>query len=220
MKEAPIFRELESLKDLARLSCAFERIPRPLFAMPLASGDFALAVHAEQLGESPVFFYTLVKSFKPYVRYRLDGDLEEASFVDDATLTQYLHSPVLTLKETPGSFLEAIEARDQVDANVQRVELGDVNSLLKLGAYRYIMDESYAPLYLSKNGSEVHLGTFVHMGDFDGSDFYFYVKLDKDPASPFVRFDPSKATDWAFTSKTAEHGSYYAKLVRLTADSL
>jgi hypothetical protein len=220
MKEAPIFRELESLKDLARLSCAFERIPRPLFAMPLKSGKFALAVHSEQLGEAPVFFYTIVESFKPYVRYKLDGDLEEATFVDDATLTQYLHSPVLTMKATPSSFSDAIDAAGQVDSDVQRVELGDVNSLLKLGAYRYIMDESYAPFYLTRSDGEVHLGTFVHMGDFEGSDFYFYVKLDKDPAYPFVRFDPSKATDWAFTSKTAEHGFYYAKIVRLTGDSM
>ncbi|HVP23145.1 MAG TPA: hypothetical protein VMS77_04460 [Conexivisphaerales archaeon] len=220
MKEPPIFRELESLKDLARLSCAFERIPRPLFAMPLADGRFALAVHAEQLGEAPIFFYAIVGSFKPYVRYRLDGDLEEASFSDDATLTQYLHSPVLTLKETPAAFSDAIEADGQVDSDVERVELGDVNSLLKLSAYRYIMDESYAPLYLSRSGGELHLGTFVHMGDFEGSDFYFYMKLDKEPAHPFVRFDPSKATDWSFTSKTAEHGFYYAKIIHLTSDSL
>ncbi len=164
MKDAPIFRELGSLKDLARLSCAFERIPRPLFAMPVGSGKFALAVHAEQLGDSPVFFYTIVDSFKPYLRYRLDGDLEEASFVDDATLAQYLHSPVLTLKVTPQSFAEAIDADGEADSDVERVELGDVNSLLKLGAYRYIMDESYAPLYLTKAGDELHLGTFVHMG--------------------------------------------------------
>lgn len=220
MKEAPIFREIESLKDLARLSCAFERIPRPLFAMPLKSGDFALACHAEQLGEAPVFFFTIVKSFRPYVRYRLDGDLEEASFVDDASYTQYLHTPVISLRETPQAFLEAIEGEEEVDNDVQRVELTDLNSLLKLGAYRFIMDESYAPFYLSRNDGELHLGTFVHMGDFDGSDFYFYVKLDKDPGQPFVRFDPSKATDWTFTSKTAEPGFYYAKIVRLTADSL
>ncbi len=220
MKEAPIFRELESLKDIARLSCAFERIPRPLFAMPLDSGKFALAVHAEQLGEAPVFFYTVVESFKPYVRYRLDGDVEEASFADDALLTQYLHSPVLTLKATPTVFADAIAADGTVDADVQRVELGDVNSLLKLGAYRFIMDESYAPLYLTKADGELHLGTFVHLGDFEGSDFYFFVKLDKDPASPFIRFDPSKANDWVFTSKSAEHGFYYAKIVRLTGNSM
>jgi hypothetical protein len=220
MKEAPIFRELVTLKDLARLSCAFERIPRPLFAFPLGDGKFALSVHAEQLGEAPVFFFAIVESYKPYLRYRPDGDLEEASFVDDATLTQYLHAPVLGIRETPKDFLAAIEEGAEIGDGVQRVQLNDINSLLKLGAYRFIIDESYAPLYLSKNGGELHMGTFVHMGDFEGSDFYFYVKLEKDPGQPFVRFDPSKATDWVFTSKSAEHGFYYAKIVRLTADSL
>jgi hypothetical protein len=218
--KVPMFRELESLKDIARLSCAFERIPRPLFAMPLRRGKFALAVHAEQLGEAPVFFYTVVDSYKPYVRYRLDGDLEEASFVDDATLTQYLHSPVLSFKETPEAFSEAIEADGQVDSDLQRVEVADVNSLLKLGAYKFVVDESYAPLYLTKDGNELRLGTFVRMGDLEGSDFYFYVKLDKDPVYPFVRFDPSKATDWTFTARTAEPGFYYAKIVRLAGSSL
>jgi hypothetical protein len=220
LKEAPIFRRLESVKDLARLACAFERIARPIFAIPAPSGGFALSVHAEQLGETPVFFFVSVQSYKPYLRYRADNGIEEVSMADEATLPQYLHAPILSVKAAPEQFTAALGQETELGDRVQRMELGDVNSLLKLGAYRYVIDESYAPVYLIRERDELHLGTFVHMGDYDGSDFYFYVKMDRDPDLPFVKFDPSKPSDWAFTPRTAEHGYYYAKVIRLAEDSL
>jgi hypothetical protein len=218
MKVSPIFRRLRSLKDLARLACAFERIPRPLFAFPYDGKSYALAVHAEQLGDHPLFFFAVVDSLRPFVRYRSEGDYEDASFSDDALPTSYLHAPVLTVKTAPKEF--GVHMKDgPLPEGVGRMELEDVNSLLKLGAYRYIVDESYPAFYLSTEGGDLYLGTFVHMGDFDGSDFYFYVKLTGDPGSPFIRYNPSKVNDWSFTSRTAEHGYYYVKVVRIAEGS-
>lgn len=214
IKGAPIFSEVTSLAELGRLACAFERMPRPIFGISV--GDkYALAVHSEQLGDSPVFFYAMSDKIDHFLRYRVDEETEEVTTCSEAFDPRYLYSPILQIKQVPEAFNQALGRKVSLGELTQKLELHDVVSLLKLSTYRVFADESPAPLYLSRSQSSVELGAFVHIGDSDGSDLYFYVTLDSDPGKNFVRFNPQKPSDWQFTNRTGDHGSYHAKLIRV-----
>jgi hypothetical protein len=218
LKGEPIFRGLSSLRELGRLACAFERVPRPIFGIAL-DGSYALAVHSEQLGDSPVFFYATSEKVDQFLRYRLEDEQEEVTDASDASDPRYLYSPILSIKDVPESFKKALSRKVDLSEVAQRMELSDVVSLLKLSSYRMLADESPAPLYLSKKDGQLLLGAFVHIGDSDGSDLYFFVKLDSDPGKNFVRYNPQRPADWSFTNRTGEHAIFYAKLIRLADET-
>ncbi|MDG6928929.1 MAG: hypothetical protein JRN39_03600 [Nitrososphaerota archaeon] len=217
MKDArggPVFRGLSSLNDLGRLACAFERVPRPIFGIETKGGHL-LAVHTEQLAESPVFFYAKSDKIGHFLKYRIDGEVEEVSFCDEASDARYLYSPILHIRSLPENFKAAMGEAESVSSLAQKMELTDVTGLLKLSPYRMLVDEAPAPLYVSKVDGMSYIGIFVHIGENDGSDLYFYVKLDSEPTKNFIRYNPQKPVDWSYTNRTGEHASYYAKVVRL-----
>ncbi|MEM3684119.1 MAG: hypothetical protein QXX17_05080 [Conexivisphaerales archaeon] len=219
-KGEPIFAELSSIVELGRLACAFERVPRPVFGISIDESQhkYALAVHSEQIGDAPVFFYALSDKIDQFLRYKVDEEAEEVTFSPEAFDPRYLYSPILLIKEVPEVFKKAIGRVLGLSELTQRFQLGDVVSLLKLSSYRLLADEAPAPLYLSKSDDKYHLGAFVHIGDSDGSDLYFYTLLDSDPGKNFVKYNPQKPSDWGFTNRAGDHGTYYAKIVRIMQD--
>ncbi|MEM0075246.1 MAG: hypothetical protein QXV84_02745 [Conexivisphaerales archaeon] len=215
LKVEPVFRELSSLSDLGRLACAFERVPKPIFGIEDDDGSFVLSVHTEQLGDSPVFFFARSKKIDHFLRYRLEGESEEVNFSDDASDARNLYSPILHIRKVPDSFKKALNNNLAASSLASQMELSDVIGLLKLSPYRMLLDESPAPLYLSTADNQSYLGIFVHIGDSEGSDLYFFVKISSDPQKNFVKYNPQKPNEWAFTNRTDDHGKYFAKLIRL-----
>lgn len=217
-KLEPIFAQLSSLVELGRLACAFERVPRPVFGIKIGSAGnsdrYALAVHSEQIDESPVFFYTISDKVDHFLRYKIDDISEEVTLSSEASDPRYLYSPVLLIKHVPEEFSRAIGKKISLSGLTKKFELADVVSLLKLSSYRMLADEAPAPLYLSKEDDGIQLGAFVHIGDAEGSDLYFYTKLDSDPSKNFVKYNPQKPSEWGFTNRAGDHGTYYAKIVR------
>ncbi len=128
---------------------------------------------------------------------------------------RYLYSPILLIKQVPEGFRKAIGKHVGLSSLTQKFELGDVVSLLKLSSYRMLADEAPAPLYLSSDGNAFELGAFVHIGDSEGSDLYFYTRIESDPGRSFVKYNPQKPSDWGFTNRAGDHGTYYAKIVRM-----
>jgi hypothetical protein len=216
-KGEPIFRKLQSVRELARLACAFERVPRPTFGI-LVDGKYALSVHSEQLGESPVFFYAMDDRIDQFLKYKLEDEMEEVTQSSEATDPRYLYSPILAIKSVPETYMKSLMKSGTGLSKASSMELSDVVSLLKLSSYRVLIDEAPAPLYLGKDKEGYKLGAYVHIGDSDGSDILFFVKIDSDPQKNFVRYDPQRPSAWSYTNRTGEHGSYYAKIIRL-ADS-
>lgn len=216
-KGEPIFRKLQSVKELARLACAFERVPRPTFGI-FVDGKYALSVHSEQLGDSPVFFYAISEKVDQFLKYKLEDEAEEVTLSSEATDARYLYSPILSIKSVPEGYMKSLMKGESSLLQNVSMELSDVVSLLKLSSYRVLVDESPAPLYLMKDREGYKLGAYVHIGDSDGSDILFFAKIEADPRKDFVRYDPQRPSEWSYTNRTGEHGTYYAKIVRL-ADS-
>src|SRR5579875_700039 len=210
-KGEPIFAEVSSIVELARLACAFERVPRPVFGISIDSDKYALAVHSEQINDSPVFFYAFSDKIDQFLRYKV----EEVVLSSEAFDPRYLYSPILLIKQVPEGFRKAIGKHVGLSSLTQKFELGDVVSLLKLSSYRMLADEAPAPLYLSSDGNAFELGAFVHIGDSEGSDLYFYTRIESDPGRSFVKYNPQKPSDWGFTNRAGDHGTYYAKIVRM-----
>jgi hypothetical protein len=214
-KGEPIFAEVSSIVELARLACAFERVPRPVFGISIDSQKYALAVHSEQINDSPVFFYAISDKIDQFLRYKVDEEVEEVTLASEAFDPRYLYSPILIIKQVPEGFRRAIGKHVGLSDLTQKFELGDVVSLLKLSSYRMLADEAPAPLYLSSDNKSFELGAFVHIGDSEGSDLYFFTRIEEDPGRSFVKYNPQKPADWGFTNRAGDHGTYYAKIVRM-----
>ena len=75
------FIRLEGLNDLARLTCALERVPLPTFASKFEAG-YRMSTQVDFFHGSPVFYYSLSKETKQYLGYRTTSSGEEINLVD------------------------------------------------------------------------------------------------------------------------------------------
>lgn len=207
----PSYIELDSIKDLARLVCALERAPMPVFSMKL-NGEDILAAPIDLLMGKPVIYYARTNSSGEFLAYRNNRSVEEVSLVSTLTNPTFIYAPIIQVEKIPSSL--ARNSKGTKNSSYLSIKLKDLASLAKISSYKMIYEEPPLPLFLFKNNSLV-LGVF--MSSNHGSDiaFFYYIETDSIPSEPFLKYSAQKDTRPVFTNNIDEHGYIYMKVIKL-----
>jgi len=204
------FVELESLTDLARLSCAFERAPFPIF-MSKEGSKFRLAVQTDLFMGIPIFYHIEVEKGGEFLAYKSSGETEDAQLVEAALNPSYMYAPIVHVLKLP----RVLERRSGFKVRFLAAQVSDLANLMKIASYKMLYEEPPLPLYTFKNGTSWITGCFARLDDFEEASLFFYARLDKEPNSGFVRYSASRLSDTGFSKRIDEHGSIYVKVVKL-----
>jgi hypothetical protein len=202
---------LESLLELGRLSCALERAPFPLFAFKNGKAT-RIAAQADLFMGTPVFYYFDAPKTDEFLAYRISGEGEEVNLVSSASNASYLYAPVIRVQKMP----EQLRVKEDFADKFMSVEVENIPSLVKVGAYKTLFEEPPLPLFAFKQGSEWVLGTFARIDDYEEASIFFYTHSSAEP-SGFLRYSYDKVTEATFVKRTDEPGYHYIKVVRLSA---
>ena len=202
---------LESLLDLGRLSCALERAPFPLFAFKQGKAT-RIAAQADLYMGTPVFYFFDNGSVDEFLAYRITGEGEEVQLVNSASNASYLYAPVIRVQKMPA----ALEAKERFQDKFMSVEVENIPSLVKVGAYKTLFEEPPLPLFAFKEGGGWLIGTFARIDDYEEASIFFYVHSKEEP-SGFLRYSYDKITQTAYVKRTDEPGYHYIKVVKLAA---
>jgi hypothetical protein len=201
---------LDSLLDLGRLSCALERAPFPLFAFKEGKAT-RIAAQADLFMGTPIFYYFDNGTVDEFLAYRITGEGEEVQFVNSASNASYLYAPVIRVKSMPKPLAE----KDGFQDKFMSVEVDNIPSLVKVGAYKTLFEEPPLPLFCFKDGSQWVIGTFARIDDYEEASIFFYTRVKEEP-SGFLRYTYDRITETTYVKRTDEPGYHYIKVVKLT----
>jgi hypothetical protein len=200
---------LESLTELGRLSCALERAPFPLFAFKHGKTT-RIAAQADLFMGTPVFYYYDNGNVDEFLAYRTTGEGEEVVLVPSASNASYLYAPVIRVQKMPGP----LEEKDTFQDKFMAVEVENIPSLVKVGAYKTLFEEPPLPLFAFRNGDGWVLGTFARIDEYEEASIFFYTRTKEEP-SGFLRYSYDKITETTYVKRTDEPGYHYIKVVKL-----
>ena len=201
---------LDSLLDLGRLSCALERAPFPLFAFREGKAT-RIAAQADLFMGTPIFYYFDNGTVDEFLAYRITGEGEEVQFVSSASNASYLYAPVIRVQRMP----KPLEEKNGFTDKFISIEVENLPSLVKVGAYKTLFEEPPLPLFAYKDGSEWILGTFARIDDYEEASIFFFCRLRGEP-SGFLRYNYDRITETTYVKRTDEPGYHYIKVVKLT----
>ena len=206
------FIELESLNDLARLTCALERAPLPTFANGTDS-RYRLSSQIDFFSGSAVFYYTESNITRQFLGYKTTSSGEEVSLVDIPSNPSFVYSPIIEIVRFPKVFQP--QQTKHTGPKYQSVELRDLASLIKIATYKVIFEEPPLPVFAFPiSDHKWRLGTFARIEDFDEASLFFFFDQSQRPAENFVGYSTSKSLTY-FTNRTDEHGNMFVKVIRL-----
>jgi hypothetical protein len=200
---------LDSLLELGRLSCVLERAPFPLFAFRQGRST-RISAQADLFMGTPVFYYVDSGTVDEFLAYRIAGEVEEVQLVPSASNASYLYAPVIRVQKMP----ELLASKKEFPDKFMSVEVENVPSLVKVGAYKTLFEEPPLPLFAFKEGSAWVVGTFARIDDYEEASIFFYTKCNEDPTG-FVKYSYDKITESTFVKRTDEPGYHYIKVVKL-----
>lgn len=200
---------LESLLDLGRLSCALERAPFPLFAFKQGKAT-RIAAQADLYMGTPVFYFFDNGTVDEFLAYKITGEGEEVQLVNSASNASYLYAPVIRVQKMPAP----LEAKERFQDKFMSVEVENIPSLVKVGAYKTLFEEPPLPLFAFKDGTGWVIGTFARIDDYEEASIFFYAHAKEEP-SGFLRYSYDKITETAYVKRTDEPGYHYIKVVKL-----
>ena len=199
------------MRDLARLVCAFERAPLPVFSLRF-HGDNVLAVQADILMGRPVIYYASFDGQGEFLGYRNAGGTEDITAVDAITNPTFSYAPIIQVDKLPDSMIK--NAKVAKNSGYITMKLKNVASLAKVSSFKMFFDEAPLPLFLFSDKKPI-LGTFLSMNDGDNISYFYYVELDKAPSETFLKYSSQRVEKPGFTNKIDEHGYVYMKVIRL-----
>jgi len=214
----PCFVELQSLKDLGRLACAFERAPIPVFAME-SHGVLRLAVQMDLFMGRPLFYYAKTEGLHHFLGYRNTSGAEEVVLTDSASNPSFIHSPIIAMQSLPKVFLRGLERPVATQPKYFSSELRDLASLAKVCSYKTIFEEPPLPTFaFARESGGAVLGAFTRMDDFEESSMFFFVRLTNPPSEGFMKFSSRDVASTGFTGRIDEHGYIFIKIIRLVRE--
>ena len=202
----PRYIQVNSTLEFSRLVCALERAPRVSFLHD-HNGEKILSVQMDVLKEKPIVYYTPLDHNGHYLCYGLKGGKEESEIVDSTSDASKLYSPIVRIKSLPKTLKPGNGTLDRY----QPIELEDMSSLAKL---TWGFEEIPFPLFLFPRNSKWFLGIFMNFHE-EGTSYFCYVILDKDPQKPFMKFSPTNGSEPIFVENPSEHGYSYIKIIKL-----
>ena len=200
---------LDSLLDLGRLSCFLERAPFPLFAFKQGRST-RIAAQADLFMGTPVFYYSESNLAEEFLAYRIAGEVEEVQLVPTASNASYLYAPVIRVQKMP----ELLAGKKEFSDKFMSVEVENLPSLVKVGAYKTLFEEPPLPLFAFKDGASWVVGTFARIDDYEEASIFFYARSEDTPTG-FVKYSYDKITESSFVKRTDEPGYHYIKVVKL-----
>jgi len=201
---------VDSILELGRLSCALERAPFPLFAFKHGKAT-RIAAQADLFMGIPIFYYFDNGQVDEFLAYRTTGDGEEVQLVSSASNPSYLYAPVIRIQKMPSVLDEKTAFHDKFMA----IEVENIPSLVKVGAYKTLFEEPPLPLFAFKDGGGWVVGTFARIDDYEEASIFFYTRVKEEP-SGFLRYSYDKITETTYVKRTDEPGFHYIKVVKLT----
>ena len=215
----PAFIEAENLNEIARLACALERAPLPLFAIKNL-GKNMIATQLDLFLGTPVFYYAYSNEIKHFLGYKTIQYGEEVSLVDAPTNPTLIHAPIIEIVKMPQIFergLKDVGGLKKYDGQkFLSLEVKDLVSLVKVASYKILFEEPPLPIFAfpMQNKSRWCVGSFTRIEDYEEASIFFYYEQESRPEQNFVRYSMNKA-DATMTNRTDEHGNVYVKIIRL-----
>jgi hypothetical protein len=216
----PVFIETESLNDLARLTCALERAPFPLFSIETSDRNI-IASQLDLFLGTPIFYFSYTTQVKSFLSYRTTQSAEEVLLNDTPANPALIHAPIIEIVKMPPVFQVGVKAAGKKKPHEEQkflsIEVRNLSSLVKVASYKILFEESPLPIFAFPSPSSKGrwcLGAFTRMEDFEEASIFFYYEQDSKPDLNFVRYSMSRA-DASMTNRADEHGYVYIKIVRL-----
>jgi hypothetical protein len=213
----PCFVELSDLKDLARLTCAFEKMPIPIFSFQFNNETY-FATQLDIFMGRPIFYYVKAKEEKQFLGYKNSGGIEETISVDSPLLPAYIYAPMIHLKRLPNLFQKGFESVEEKMEKSLSIQVRDIVSLAKVSSYKVLFEEPPLPLFSFKSDNSDIIGAFTRIDEIDENSIFFYAVLDEMPAYNFLRYSTLKVGEVGFTNKVDEHGNVYIKIIKLASN--
>jgi hypothetical protein len=217
----PSFVEVAGLKDLARLTCALERVALPIFSFKM-NDKVVLAVHLDLFLGTPVLYFTRSESVGRFLGYRNLGGREVTEISGSTRDPTSVYAPIISIEKTPEIFIKGIEAglkkrKKDSRRHYLSMQVSDLESLCKVALYKIVFEESPLPLFTFKEreGERWILGTFARLDDSDETAVFFYVELSAQPSQRFVRYSSVSPEKTGLTDRIDEHGYVYGKICEL-----
>ena len=206
------------MKDFGRLVCALERAPLPTFSLTL-NKEHVFAVQTDFMDGRPIIYFvkSLYQAEGQYLAYRITGGIEEIIVVGSVANPTFVYSPIIKVNKFPAYFTKT--ARVDKKSGFIKVELKDLSSLAKVGAYKTIYDEPPLPLFLFKannnDNAKFVMGAAMSLGESETLSYFYYIVLENEPKDPFLKFSSQRIDQPSFSNKIDEHGHIYLKLIKL-----
>jgi len=212
--KSPCYVELENINDLARLVCALERTPLPVFSFRLQGYD-VLGAQTDFLMGRPIIYYAKFNRSGEFLAYRNVSGVEDITMVDAITNPTFSYAPIIQVDKLPNNMTKNVKA--DKNSGYIIIKLKDAASLAKVSSYKMFYDEAPLPLFLFKDNKPI-LGAFMSVNDSDSVSYFYYVELDSIPSAMFMKYSSQRIEKPAFTNKIDEHGYIYMKVIRLHKD--
>jgi hypothetical protein len=211
--KAPCFIKVTDLTDLGRFACAFERAPFPIFSFK-HKGNFYLAAQSDIFKGRSVLYFYLTKQSNSFLGYKNIGGTEETILSDSTSNSSYIFAPIISIIKIPKIFKDGLE---HLKGNIEKfipIKLKDLESLVKIGAYKMLFEEPPLPLYSFQSNKNNILGAFTRIDEYEEASFFFYIELDNHFRGNFLKYSTSK-NELEFCNKIDEHGYVYIKIIKL-----
>ena len=160
---------------------------------------------------TPIFYYFDNGQVDEFLAYRTTGDGEEVQLVSSASNPSYLYAPVIRVQKMPSVLDQKAAFHDKFMA----IEVENIPSLVKVGAYKTLFEEPPLPLFAFRDGGGWVVGTFARIDDYEEASIFFYTRAKEEP-SGFLRYSYDKITETTYVKRTDEPGFHYIKVVKLT----
>lgn len=209
MAKLPFYIEVTDMAEFSRMVCALERVPRTTFAFEL-DGKNIISVQMDLLKERSVNYYVKSDKSGHYLSYGFKGVKEDYDVVNTVLNPMYIYSPIVRVKSLPDALKP--ETTPLPEVAYQSIELEDLTSLIKLS---YGFEESPFPLFAYPDGGKWNVGVFMNFNESDENSYFCHVKLDSEPAKPFLRYSSKDGIEPSFVSTVNDHGYSYLKVIKL-----
>jgi hypothetical protein len=211
----PIFVEVTGLDDLARLSCALERVSLPIFRFKI-NGDTILAAQLDIFKGTPIIYYVKNAQAGRFLGYRKVGGKEVAEMSASARDPTNTYAPIISIENAPRIFEEGFVGKPNGHEQCLSMQVSELESLCKIALYRIVFEETPLPIFTFPAKKEQWiLGTFTRMDDADETTIFFYMILNGQPDNRFVRYSSVNPDKTDLIDRIDEHGYVYGKICKL-----
>jgi hypothetical protein len=218
----PVFIQAESLNEIARLVCAMERTPLPLFAIKNGSQNM-IATQLDLFAGVPVFYYSHSSEVKRFLGYRATQNGEEISLVNSPTNPVLIHAPIIDIVKLPPIFekglFDSLSHAKYEGPKFLSVKVKDLVALVQVASYKMLFEEPPLPIFAfpfadGEGRKKWKVGTFTRIEEYEEASIFFYLEQEEKIEQNFVRYSVGKA-EASLTNRTDEHGYIFIKIIRL-----